>query len=88
VLSNSPLIPPGIADSGHSANAPDYLGNYTLMAQHYCPGVGDKNLFYGLLTKVLTCSNSPDIPYYPENVHEKRLAEQLMMTAEKEDWFD
>jgi tetratricopeptide (TPR) repeat protein len=68
--------------------APDYLGNYTLMAQHYCPQVGDKNLFYSLLTKVLTYTDSPDIPYYPENIHEKRLAEHLMMAAEKEDWFD
>ncbi len=68
--------------------SPDYLGNYTLMAQHYCPLAQDKNLFYSLLTKVVTTTLNPDLPYYPENVYEKALAERLMIKAEKENWFN
>lgn len=68
--------------------APEYLGNYTLMAQNYCPLANDKNLFYQLLTKVVTAAPNPDLPYYPENVYEKALAERLMIKAEKENWFD
>jgi len=67
--------------------APDYLGNYTLMAQYYCPLTKDKNLFYQLLTTVITSQPNPSISYYPENIHEKRLAERLMIKAEKENWF-
>jgi len=66
----------------------DYLGNYTLMAQHYCPLAKDKNLFYSLLTKVVTTTLNPDLPYYPENVCEKALAERLMIKAETENWFN
>jgi hypothetical protein len=68
--------------------APDYFGNYTLMAQYYCPLAKDKNLFYQLLTKVVTATQNPDLPYYPENIHEKALAERLMIKAEKENWFN
>lgn len=68
--------------------APDYLGNYTLMAQHYCPLANDKNLFYELLTKVVTAAPNPDLPYYPENYYERAIAERLMIKAEKENWFD
>lgn len=68
--------------------APDYLGNYTLMALHYCPLAKDKNIFYQLLTKVVTETPNPELPYYPENMHEKALAERLMIKAEKEDWFN
>ncbi len=68
--------------------SPEYLGNYTLMAQHYCPLAGDKNLFYQLLTKVVTSLPNPDLPYYPENVYEKAQAERLMIKAEKENWFN
>ena len=68
--------------------APDYLGNYTLMALHYCPLAKDKNLFYQLLTKVVTTTLNPDLPYYPENLYEKALAERLMIKAEKENWFN
>lgn len=67
--------------------APDYLGNYTLMAQYYCPLAGDKNLFYQLLTKVVTATPNPDLPYYPENMAEKVIADRLMIKAEKENWF-
>jgi len=68
--------------------SPDYMGNYTLMAQYYCPLAQDKNLFYSLLTKVVTTIPTPDLPYYPENVYEKALAERLMIKAEKENWFN
>ena len=68
--------------------SPDYLGNYTLMAQHYCPLAKDKDLFYSLLTKVVTTTPNPDLPYYPENIYEKALAERLMIKAEKENWFN
>jgi hypothetical protein len=68
--------------------SPDYLGNYTLMAQHYCPLAQDKNLFYSLLTKVVTTTPDPELPYYPENVYEKTVAERLMIKAEKENWFN
>ncbi len=67
--------------------APDYLGNYTLMAQYYCPLAKDKNLFYSLLTKVVTATPNPNLPYYPENIFEKTLAERLMIKAEQEHWF-
>jgi len=67
--------------------APDYLGNYTLMAQYLCPVIQDKTLFYKLLTTVLTTVDEPGLSYYPENVQEKILAENLMFKAEKEDWF-
>ncbi|NQV40821.1 MAG: hypothetical protein HQ506_00575 [Candidatus Marinimicrobia bacterium] len=67
--------------------SPDYLGNYTLMAQYYCPKTKDKDLFYSLLTKVVTASPNRDLPYYPENLYEKALAERLMIKAEKEKWF-
>jgi len=69
------------------AMAPEYLGNYTLMALHYCPQAQDKNLFYELLTKVVTSVPDPDLPYYAENVYEKSIAERLMIKAEKENWF-
>ncbi|MCF7825810.1 MAG: TRAP transporter TatT component family protein [Candidatus Marinimicrobia bacterium] len=68
--------------------SPDYLGNYTLMAQYYCPRAKDKNLFYQLLTKVITTKPNPDLPYYPENLYERVLAERLMVKAEKENWFN
>ena len=68
--------------------APDYYGNYTLMAQYYCPLAKDKDLFYQLLTKVVTATPNPDLPYYPENIYEKALAERLMIKAEKENWFN
>ena len=67
--------------------SPNYLGNYTLMAQYYCPKTQDKNLFYNLLTRVITTTPNPDLPYYPENLYEKVLAERLMIKAEKENWF-
>ncbi len=67
--------------------APEYLGNYTLMAMFYCPLTKDKELFYQLLTTVITSSSDPALPYHPENLHEKALAENLMIRAEKEDWF-
>ena len=67
--------------------SPKYLGNYTLMAQYYCPKTQDKNLFYSLLTRVVTTSPNPELPYYPENLYEKVLAERLMIKAEKENWF-
>ena len=67
--------------------SPDYLGNYTLKAQFYCPKAQDKDLFYSLLTKVVTTTPNPDLPYYPENVYEKAVAERLMIKAEKENWF-
>ncbi len=67
--------------------APDYLGNYTLMARYYCPLIKDKDLFYRLLTTVITSSPNPALPYSPENLYEKELAERLMIKAEKEKWF-
>ncbi len=67
--------------------APDYLGNYTLMAQFYCPLTKAKDLFYRLLTKVLTTTPDSSLPYYPENLYEKKIAEQLMIKAEQENWF-
>ena len=67
--------------------SPDYLGNYTLMAQYYCPKTKDKDLFYSLLTRVVTATPNPDLPYYPENLYEKAIAERLMIKAEKENWF-
>lgn len=67
--------------------APDYLGNYTFMAMYYCPLVNDKDLFYSLLTKVITSSPAEKLPYYPENMHEKTLADRLMIKAENENWF-
>lgn len=67
--------------------APEYLGNYTLMALYYCPLANDKNLFYQLLTKVVTATPNPSLAYYPENLYEKVLAERLMVRAEKENWF-
>jgi hypothetical protein len=69
------------------AAAPDYLGNYTFMALYYCPLVNDKDLFYRLLTTVITMNNTENLPYYPENLLEKRRAEQLMINAEKGHWF-
>ena len=67
--------------------APDYLGNYTFMARYYCPLVKDKDLFYQLLTRVITSNLDESLEFYPENLHEKRLAELLMMQAEQENWF-
>lgn len=67
--------------------SPDYLGNYTFMARYYCSLVGDKDLFYRILTQVITASNDKDSPCYPENQHEKKQAELLMIRAEKENWF-
>lgn len=67
--------------------APDYLGNYTLMAMYYCPLINDQDQFYRLLTTVVTADNPRTLPYYPENLHEKDLAERLMITAENEGWF-
>jgi len=69
-------------------HAPDYLGNYTMMAQYYCPLVKDKDLFYQLLTKVVTAKPNPELAFYPENYYEKKLAERLMVKAEKGNWFD
>jgi len=68
-------------------SAPDYLGNYTFMARYYCPLVKDKDLFYQLLTLVITSETDENLPFSPENQHEKRLAELLMIKAEKENWF-
>ncbi len=68
--------------------SPEYLGNYTLMAQYYCPLAKDKNLFYELLTKVVTATPNQSLSYYPENMAEKELAERLMIKAEKENWFN
>lgn len=68
--------------------APDYLGNYTFMARYYCPLVKDKELFYQLLTLVITSALDEALPYFPENQHEKRLAELLMIKAEQENWFN
>jgi len=67
--------------------APDYLGNNTLMAAFYCPLTQNKNLFYKLLTDVLTAATDPKSAYYAENLREKHLAEHLMIKAEKEKWF-
>lgn len=67
--------------------APEYFGNYTFMARYYCPLVNDKDLFYQLLTQVITAETDQELPYFPENQHEKRLAEELMIQAEKENWF-
>ncbi len=67
--------------------SPNYFGNYTLMARHYCPLTGDKELFYRILTKVITSKSNPSLPYYPENVYERDLAERLMIKAENEKWF-
>jgi len=67
--------------------APDYLGNYTFMAEYFCPRVKDKDLFYSLLTTVITSAPKPGLPYFPENEHEKKLAERLMLRAESETWF-
>lgn len=66
---------------------PDYLGTYTLMARYYCRATGDKDLFYNLLTTVVTSTPGTDLPYYPENEHERQLAERLMIQAENEKWF-
>jgi len=68
--------------------APNYLGNYTLMAQYYCPLINDKDLFYTLLTTVVTSSSLKSLPYHSENLYEKNLAERLMVKAEKENWFN
>ena len=68
--------------------APDYLGNYTLMARYYCPLSKDKDLFYQLLTRVVTAQPNQNLPYYPENLYERELAERLMIKAEKENWFN
>jgi hypothetical protein len=57
------------------------------MALYYCPLVNDKDLFYRLLTTVITMNNTENLPYYPENLLEKRRAEQLMINAEKGHWF-
>jgi len=67
--------------------SPDYLGNYTLMARHYCSLTGDKNLFYQLLTKVITSKSNTSMPFYAENLYERGLAERLMIKAENENWF-
>ncbi len=67
--------------------SPDYLGNYTLMAMYYCPLAKDKDLFYQLLTTVITAPSNQSLPYYPENHYEKGQAERLMIKAEKENWF-
>ncbi len=67
--------------------APDYLGNYTLMATYYCPVTQDKDLFYQLLTKVITSPLDQTLSYHPENMYERKLAERLMIKAEKENWF-
>lgn len=67
--------------------APDYLANYTFMAEYYCPRVKDKDLFYRLLTIVITSKPDSNLPYYPENEHEKKLADRLMLKAENEAWF-
>lgn len=67
--------------------APDYLGNYTLMAMYYCPLIQDKDLFYTLLTRVVTSNLDKSLPYYSENIYEKKIAEGLMIKAEKENWF-
>ncbi len=67
--------------------APNYLGNYTLMARNYCPLTGDKNLFYQLLTTVINSKINPSLPYYPENFYEQGLAARLIITSEKEKWF-
>ena len=68
--------------------APDYMGNYTLMAMFYCPLTKDKDLFYSLLTTVITSQLDQSLPYYPENYYEKGRAERLMIKAEKENWFN
>ncbi|MEA3286400.1 MAG: TRAP transporter TatT component family protein [Candidatus Marinimicrobia bacterium] len=67
--------------------APEYLGNYTLMAMFYCPLTKDKDLFYQLLTRVVTANLDKSLSYYPENLFEKNLADKLMIKAEKENWF-
>jgi hypothetical protein len=68
--------------------SPKYLGNNTLMAGFYCPLTRDKDLFYKLLTEVITASSDPKLPFHPENLCEKKRAERLMIKAEKEKWFD
>ena len=68
--------------------APKYLGNNTLMAAYYCPLAGDRTLFYKLLTEVVTAKLDPALPYYPENLQEKRMAERLLIRAQREKWFN
>jgi len=66
---------------------PDYLGTYTLMAGFYARRTHNRELYYSLLTKVMTANPEPDRPYYPENLMEKRRAELLLIQAERENWF-
>lgn len=67
--------------------APEYLGNYTFMAMYYCPLIRNKDLFYRLLTRVITTPSDKLLSCYPENELEKAQAERLMIQAEKENWF-
>jgi hypothetical protein len=69
------------------ALAPEYLGNYTFMAEYYCPLVSDKDLFYKLLTTVITAKSKENLPYHAENMAEKKRADKMMMRAQTEAWF-
>ena len=66
---------------------PEYLGTYTLMARFYARQTSDKDLFYQLLTTVLTTNPDPQLPFAPENQLERIQAEHLMIQAERENWF-
>ncbi|MCF7796262.1 MAG: TRAP transporter TatT component family protein [Lentisphaeria bacterium] len=69
------------------AAAPDYLGTYTLMAEYYARLTKDENLFYQLLTRVVTSSVDSRSPVGPENFYEKKRAEYLLLQAKQEGWF-
>lgn len=69
------------------AEAPDYLGTYTLMAEFYARKTNDENLFYQLLTRVVTSRVDERIPFAPENFYEKKRAEYLLLQANREGWF-
>lgn len=69
------------------AKAPEYLGTYTLMAQYYARQTKDENLFYQLLTRVVTSAVDVRSPVGPENFYEKKRAEHLLLQAKQEGWF-
>ncbi|MCF7802142.1 MAG: TRAP transporter TatT component family protein [Candidatus Marinimicrobia bacterium] len=69
------------------AKAPEYLGTYTLMAQYYARRTKDENLFYQLLTRVVTSVVDERSPIGPENFYEKKRAENLLLQAKQEGWF-
>jgi len=70
------------------ATFPDYLGTYGLMAMFYSRASNNRDQFYELLTRVVTAVPDPELPYAAENYFERKRAENLMIQAEREKWFE